>query len=62
VDGSLTEEGRAVQRIRQERKPRSVRADPGGVLPLDPRDPEVVRIKEAMRRHPSAVAKERAAK
>jgi hypothetical protein len=42
--------------------PRSVRADPGGVLPLDPRDPEVVRIKEAMRRHPSAVAKERAAK
>ncbi len=26
------------------------RADP---LPLDPRDPDVVRAKEAMRRHPS---------
>ena len=50
-----------MQRIREQRKVRSTRFGPGdSVLPLDPRDPEVVRIKEAMRRHPSYVAKLRA--
>ena len=47
-----------MQRIRMQRKPRTSRYDPAPVLPLDPRDPEVVRIKEAMRRHPSYVAKQ----
>ena len=46
-----------MQRIRMQRKARSGRYDPAPVLPIDPRDPEVVRIKEAMRRHPSYVAK-----
>ncbi len=48
-----------MQRIREQKKVRSTRFSPGQVLPLDPRDPEVVRIKEAMRRHPSAVSKQR---
>ena len=51
-----------MQRIREERKVRSIRFDPGPVLPLDPRDPEIVRIKEAMRRHPSAASKQREAR
>ena len=46
-----------MQRIREQKKIRSVRFDPGPALPLDPRDPDVVRIKEAMRRHPSYVSK-----
>ena len=49
-----------MQRIREQRKIRSVRLQPGPTLPLDPRDPDVVRIKEAMRRHPSYVSKQRA--
>lgn len=47
-----------MQRIRMQRKTRTTRNDPAPVLPFDPRDPEVVRIKEAMRRHPSYVAKQ----
>jgi hypothetical protein len=42
-----------MQRIKVQRKIRSLRFDPAPVLPLDPRDPEIVRVKEAMRRHPS---------
>jgi len=51
-----------MQRIRDERKVRSTRFGPGPVLPLDPRDPEILRIKEAMRRHPSSASKEREAR
>jgi hypothetical protein len=51
-------EERAMERIREQRKVRILRIAPGPVLPLDPRDPEVVRVK-AMRRHPSYVAKQR---
>ncbi len=42
-----------MQRIKVQRKIRSLRFDPSPVQPLDPRDPEVLRVKEAMRRHPS---------
>jgi hypothetical protein len=43
-----------MQRIRIERKARKNREDRCTVLSFDPRDPDVVRVKEAMRRHPSA--------
>jgi len=43
-----------MQRIRVERKPRKAKDDRCTVLPFDPRDPDVLRVKEAMRRHPSA--------
>jgi hypothetical protein len=42
-----------MERIRVQKKTRSHRFGPGPVLPFDPRDPDVVRAKEAMRRHPS---------
>jgi len=42
-----------MERIRIQKKTRSHRFDPGAILPFDPRDPDVVRAKEAMRRHPS---------
>ena len=44
-------------RIREFKKVRIPRLEPGPELPVDPRDPEVVRVK-AMRRHPSYVAKQ----
>ena len=43
-----------MQRIRIQKKPHSLRFQPGSVLPLDARDPDVLRVKEAMRRHPSS--------
>jgi hypothetical protein len=42
-----------MQRIRVQRKSRKPRGDLFTVLSFDPRDPDVVRAKEAMRRHPS---------
>jgi hypothetical protein len=42
-----------MERIRVEKKARKQAFGSDPVLPLDPRDPEVVRVKEAMRRHPS---------
>ena len=42
-----------MQRIRVQPKSRKPREDVFTVLPFDPRDPDVVRAKEAMRRHPS---------
>ena len=56
--GGHAKEDGAMERIREQRKVRILRIAPGPALPLDPRDPEVVRIK-AMRRHPSYVAKQR---
>lgn len=47
-----------MERIREQRKVRILRLAPGPVLPFDPRDADVVRVK-AMRRHPSYVAKPR---
>jgi hypothetical protein len=38
-----------MQRIRIERKPVRRHADPDPVLPLDPRDPDIVRAKELLR-------------
>jgi hypothetical protein len=44
-----------MERIRIQRKVRTHRFEPGGpVLPLDPRDPDVVRAKEAARRQSQA--------
>ncbi len=42
-----------MERIRVQKKTRSQRFEPGPVLPFDPRDPDVVRVKGAMRRSPS---------
>jgi hypothetical protein len=38
-----------MQRIRIERKPSRRRADPDPLLPLDPRDPDILRAKELQR-------------
>jgi hypothetical protein len=38
-----------MQRIRIERKPVRRHADPDPVLPLDPRDPDILRAKELLR-------------
>ncbi|HYT30759.1 MAG TPA: hypothetical protein VEN82_08265 [Actinomycetota bacterium] len=42
-----------MQRIRVQQKTRKTRMDQYAVLAFDPRDPDVVRAKDAMRRHPS---------
>jgi hypothetical protein len=42
-----------MERIRIQKRVRSQRFEPGGpVLPLDPRDPDVLRAKQALRRNP----------
>ena len=44
-----------MQRIRIQRKGQTLRHDPSPVLPLDPRDPDIVRAKEAARRGAASV-------
>ena len=51
-----------MERIRIQKKVRTQRFEPGPVLPLDPRDPDVLRVKEAMRRHPSAAGRSQTAR
>jgi hypothetical protein len=49
-----------MQRIRIEHKARKPKEDRCTVLSMDPRDPDVLRVKETMRRHPANAARQTA--